>query len=86
MSRVEDMGTSNPLDNKLGVAFRIPPEQDLEAARAQLQVLADAFQIYLERNVVYRDNWKQAGWKQPLVRAKERVDRLWDKFWMMPLT
>jgi hypothetical protein len=80
-AKVEELGPFHPYLKKIGVAFNLPEGQDLEAAQAQLQVFADCFAIYLERNVRYKDNWRKMGWKGQLVRIKERVDRLWDNLW-----
>jgi hypothetical protein len=68
----------------IAVSFRLPPGQGLKEAQNHLQVLADAFTIYLERNESYKDNWRKMGWKGAIVRIKERADRLWDNLWDKP--
>lgn len=65
----------------IGVTFQLPDGQNPEAARVQLQALADAFLIYLERNEHYRDNWRRMGWRGLLIRIRERSERLWDAMW-----
>lgn len=47
----------------------------------QARVLLLALDIYAERNVKYRDNWRRSGWRGIVVRVRERSDRLWDMMW-----
>lgn len=54
---------------------------DRPDVRAQAAVLLRALDLYAERNVDYKDNWRRSGWRGVLVRVRERTDRLWDLWW-----
>lgn len=50
--------------------------------KAQAVTLIEALQVYCDKNVKYKDNWRRMGWRGLLARIRERSDRLWDTFWM----
>lgn len=56
-------------------------EYTTDAEEDQLRVLLLAAEVYAERNVKYKDNWKRMGWRGMLVRVRERAERMWDDFW-----
>lgn len=62
----------------LGYSVEDPAE---DATLEQLAVFIAALDVYHERNVKYKDNWKRMGWRGQLIRIRERAERLWDDFW-----
>jgi hypothetical protein len=62
-----------------GTVIVVVPETDAE--HEQLNVLLEAMDIYSERNERYKDNWQRMGWRGPLIRLRERTERLWDYLW-----
>lgn len=52
-----------------------------DAVRDQFLVLIEALEVYAERNLKYKDNWRRMGWRGMLIRVRERAERLWDDLW-----
>jgi hypothetical protein len=55
------------------------------AVAEQADVILSALQVYVDRNVKYKDNWRRFGWRGCLFRLRERVERAWDYLWDAPV-
>jgi hypothetical protein len=58
--------------------------QENKSLESQFEIFLEALQIYDQRNVKYKDNWKRMGWRGMLIRVRERAERLWDDLWDAP--
>lgn len=59
-------------------------EVDTESEKSQMEVLLKAMEVYAERNIKYKDNWRRMGARGALIRIRERAERLWDSMWERP--
>jgi hypothetical protein len=46
-----------------------------------LMVLLEVFELYLERNGRYNDEWRVTGWRGALFELRKKVSRVWRVFW-----
>jgi hypothetical protein len=58
-----------------------PKDDALRAIIDQEAIMERAIEVYRDRNVHYRDNWRRMGWRGMLFRIRERAERAWDALW-----
>jgi hypothetical protein len=53
-----------------------------EENSAQMRVLLEAFDIYLERDKRYKGVWKGSGYLGSLFDLRKKITRAWQVFWV----
>lgn len=67
-------------DNRMFLASRLGREPTI-SEREQFGVLMDSFHLFVQRNSVYEDLWKDYGWMDTLTHIRSKAMRLVRKFW-----
>jgi hypothetical protein len=82
--RVQYLTPSDPVhievDDHYGILLSFSDDEH-NSTYAQARVFVNALDKYVERNVEYKDNWRNMGWRGQLIRIRERAERLWDSLW-----
>lgn len=58
-------------------------DRDLDSGseQRQLEVLMEAFSVYVERNAKRSDHWREIGWRGNLVHVRGKAERAFRQLW-----